>query len=438
MTNTVASARGASPWKTASLAGMASYLDAAVLISTGTALVLYRPTFGIDDVQFGLLSSLLTFCFAAGALFGGRLGDRFGRRAVYAVTLIGLVVAMALMTFAAGIPMLFVGVILAGLSVGADLPVSLALIAEASPADRKGRFVAFSAILWLVGISASNGLSAIVGGMGELGGRIMFAHVGVVALVVLLLRITLPESREWRAARDANAAAAADGERVDLGSLRRLLRPPFVFALIATALFYAAWTVASNTVGQFSALLFTELGGVSVQVFGLIKLVNIPLGLISGFTFMRIVDTRGRYTWFVVGALVQASAFAVPMIFGGTLWTLMYMSYAFSVGAAFAGEALYKVWSQELYPTLLRSTAQGTTIAFARVAAAIAAIFIPTVASSSPESLFILLTGCVVLSSLLGLLWIRRLPKAPAEAPATAGVTNAVDAASSGSAISRS
>ncbi|GAA3663489.1 MFS transporter [Microbacterium marinilacus] len=409
--------RTARPWKTAFLAGMASYLDAAVLISTGTALVLYRPTIGIDDLQFGLLSSLLTLCFAVGALFGGRLGDRFGRRTVYSVTLVGLIVAMGVMALASSVPMLFVGVVLAGLAIGADLPVSLALIAEDSPEGQKGRFVAFSAILWLVGISASNGLSAVVGGMGELGGRIMFAHVGVVAIVVLLLRMTLPESPEWLAAR-ARRAAQEDGERIDLDSLRRLFRPPFIYALAATGLFYAAWTIASNTMGQFSALLFTELGGTTIQLFGLIKLVNIPLGLLSGFAFMRIVDTRWRYRWFVVGAVIQIAAFATPLLFDGALWSLMVMTYAFSVGAAFAGEALFKVWSQELYPTLLRSTAQGASIAFARIAAAGAAVFIPTLATQNPSSLFVLLTACIVASSLIGFLWVRVLPTAPSDAVA--------------------
>ncbi len=409
--------RAPRPWTTAVLAGMASYLDAAVLITTGIALVLYRPSLGIDDLQFGLLSSLLTLCFAFGALFGGRLGDRFGRRIVYTTTLVALVVAMGVMAFAVNVPMLMIGVIIAGLSIGADLPVSLAMLAEEAPEGKRGKFVAFSAILWIVGISVSNGLSALLGGLGDLGGRLMFAHIGLVALVVLLLRASSSESQEWVRARAANAAAAAspNQERIDLGSLKRLLHPPFVFALLATGVFYASWTIASNTVGQFSALLFVELGGTTVQTFGLIKLVNIPLGLLTGFLFMRIVDTRFRYTWFVLGAVIQASAFTVPMVFGGQLWSLMYMAYAFSVGAALAGEALYKVWSQELYPTLLRTTAQGSTIAFARIIAAGAAIFIPTLAASDPSALFTVLTCCVVFSSLIGFFWIRRLPKATAD-----------------------
>lgn len=405
----------AHPWRTAVLAGMASYLDAAVLISTGIALVLYRPVMEINDLQFGLLSSLLTFCFAGGALFGGRLGDIVGRRKVYSVTLLTLIIAMAIMAFAPSTGYLFVGVVLAGLAIGADLPVSLALISEASPKGEKGKYVAFSAILWLVGIGMSNALSALLGGLGVLGGRIMFAHVGVVALVVLILRFSVKESNEWATAHAKNAAQRSRGQDIDLGSLKRLFRPPFLFALVATALFYAAWTIASNTMGQFGALLFVELGGTTVQIYGLLKLVNIPLGILSGMWFMRVVDTKSRYFWFVVGALVQIAAFAMPMVFGGQLWSLIFMSYAFSVGAAFAGEALYKVWSQELYPTLLRSTAQGTTIAFARVVAAIAAIFIPTIANSDPHSLFVLLTSCVTASSLIGFLWIRRLPKAPAD-----------------------
>lgn len=406
-------------WKTAVLAGMASYLDAAVLISTGTALVLYRPAMGITDLAFGWLSSLLTFSFAAGALFGGRLGDRIGRRAVYSATLVALVVAMVIMAWAPSVSGLFVGVVIAGLAIGADLPVSLALIAEEAPPGERGRFVGFSAILWLVGIGASNGLSALVGAMEMTGGRLLFAHIGVVALIVLVARLTMPESPEWKAAREREAHGAIAGDHVTIGSLRRLTTRRFLTALVATSLFYAFWTVASNTMGQFSALLFTELGGTTVQVFGILKLVNIPLGLLTGFLFMRIVDGRHRYRWFVVGALIQSAAFVAPMLTGGQLWSLIFMSYAFSVGAALAGEALYKVWTQELFPTLLRATAQGLTIAVARVIAAVAAIFIPTIAAANPHGLFVLLLACVSISSLLGFFWVRRLPREEEEERST-------------------
>ncbi|MFJ9590430.1 MFS transporter [Streptomyces acidicola] len=401
------------------LAGMASYLDAAVLISTGIALVLYRPVLAIGDSELGLLSSLLTFTFAIGALVGGRLGDRFGRRRVYTVTLLCLVAATTVLALAINSAMLFVGIIVAGFAVGADLPVSLALIAEEAPDKQKGKFVAFSSILWLIGIYGSNALSAAVGGLGATGGRIMFAQITVVALVVLILRMTMPESPEWAEAKAAARRRSQDGERIDLESLRRLLRPPFVVALAATALFNTVWVIASNTLGQFSTFLFVRLADVSVQTTGLLKLVNIPIGVLCGWLFMRAVDTRRRYPWFAFGTVMQIVAFGTPMVFGPHLWTLLVMTYGFCIGAAFAGEALYKVWSQELYPTLLRATGQGTTIAVARVIAAIAAIFIPTLATNSPTALFALTTSCVAASSAIGLLWIRKLPTADSDAVAS-------------------
>lgn len=414
--NMVLTSRPHRPWRTAVFAGMASYLDAAILISTGIALVLYRPVLGFTTVEFGLLSAFLTFSFAAGALVGGRLGDRFGRRRVYTVTLIGLFVAAVVLATATSVVTLFPAVILAGFAVGADLPVSLALIAEEAPEGQKGKFVAFSAILWLVGISASNGLSAIVGGMGDLGGRIMFIHVAVVSLIVLIFRASSPESPEWQAAK-RSVASPAEGGLTDLASLRRLARPPYIIALISTALFYATWVIASNTLGQFSTFLFTQLGGVSVQATGLIKLVNIPIGVVCGLLFMRAVDSRRRYNWFVIGSILQIVAFGTPLAFGAQLWTLLVMSYGFSFGAAFAGEAIYKVWSQEFYPTLLRTTAQGSTMAFARVIAGTVAIFIPTLVVTQPSSLFVIVTSCVAFSSIIGYFWIRRLPKATSDAP---------------------
>src|SRR3954469_15729536 len=155
-------------WKVAVLAGMASYLDAGVIVTGGGTFVLYRNAFGFAAGTIGILSALLTLLFAIGALVGGRLGDRFGRRKVFTVTMIGLSVGIGLMAGAQNVAMLYVATILVGFSIGADLPVSMAMINEEAPPGAKARLVAFSHVLWMLAIIVVFALQALVGDLGVL------------------------------------------------------------------------------------------------------------------------------------------------------------------------------------------------------------------------------------------------------------------------------
>lgn len=58
--------------------------------------------------------------------------------------------------------------------------------------------------------------------------------------------------------------------------------------------------------------------------------------------------------------IVNVVAFAVPLVLGFSATSFVVMMFCFGIGAGFCGESIYKVWSQELFPTLLRSTAQGS------------------------------------------------------------------------------
>lgn len=121
--------------------------------------------------------------------------------------------------------------------------MSLALAAEEAPEGAKGRMVARSGVLWMLGIGVVVVLSIVVGAYRELGARLLYAQLLVVSLVVLVLRSRMKESTEWTAAR----IAAPVSERVDLESLRRLLAPPLLAPLLATRLFYAVWNLGAVT-----------------------------------------------------------------------------------------------------------------------------------------------------------------------------------------------
>jgi inositol transporter-like SP family MFS transporter len=399
-------------WKVAVLAGMASYLDAGCIVTTGGTLVLYKDEFGLGAGSLGLLSALLTFLFAFGALAGGRLGDRFGRRKVFTVTMIGLAVGIALMAGAQNVAMLYIGIVIIGFSIGADLPVSLAMINEEAPVGAKAKLVAFSHVLWMIAIGTTLALQAVVGDLGVLGGRIMWLHLLIVAVVVLVLRSTMPESTEWTAAQErAEEGRVVDAAGHHLNAGATLLRKPFVFPLIALGLFYGVVNLSANTAGQFATLMYTELAHVSVSAAGVFGLLVLGISFLSALMFMRIIEWPSRMTFFLVGGILYIIAQALPLVFGVSVATLIAWQALGGIGGAFAGEPMWKIWSQELFPTLLRSSGQGATVFFTRVLAAVVALGTPVLLEFGPPVLFAFLTVCVTFTTALGWFWIRRMPK---------------------------
>ncbi|MBF0722323.1 MFS transporter [Sanguibacter inulinus] len=409
-------------WFRTSVAGMASYLDAAAIISTGTALVLYQEPLGLTVGDIGRLSALLTFMIAVGALVGGRLGDLYGRKRVFMVTMALYTVGAALMVVAGGPALLYVGVVLLGIAVGADLPVSLAMIAEEAPEGARGRLVSFSHILWLVGILAAQLLGIIVGNMGQTGGRALYVHLTVVAIVTMVLRARLPESHLWAAAHQGDPALApaatgggpgqaAPGDSVDLGTLKQLLRGPFLAPMLAVALFYALVNIGANTGGQFNTYMYVNLAGSTVQLASTVSFITFGIAFGATYLLMRIVDGSNRMRWFTVMAVFYTAGYLVPAILGVHLWTLVTMGVVGSIAGAIAGEPMFKIWAQELFPTVYRSTAQGVMIAITRVVAAVVALWTPTLLDSSPSLLFFFVAACIACGALIGIFWINRYPR---------------------------
>lgn len=415
-------------WRTATLGGMASYMDAATIVSTGTALVLFQKEFGLTPWDIGALSGLLTLGIAIGALGGGRLGDLIGRRRVFTLDMAVFVVGLVLLVGAVNTPMLYAGVIIAGLAMGADLPTSLALIAEEATPGSRGKLIAFSQLLWTGGIVGAIIVGTVAANLEALGARILYAHILLVAVVVLVLRRKLVESHEWRAARaEEKAVEVPDAIKAD--SLRHLMHGPLLAALVLTGLFYGIGGLAANTFGQFSTYLYVNIIGIEIGTAVFISLLGIPVGVVAAIVFMRVADRPSRMRWFTGGVIMTWVGTGLPLVVGLNLVTMLVMGFFLGIGMSFAGEAMYKVWSQELFPTLLRGTAQGITIAFCRALAAGFAFVTPAIATASPTALVAILFGATVLAGLIGF-GIPRLPLAveptlttPATIPTTTPTT---------------
>ena len=385
--------RAPNEWWTGIVAGMASYVDAAAILATGIALVIYQFTIGITPGQIGIMSGALTFCVAIGALVGGRLGDRFGRRPVFVVTMVLIVAGSALATFGTAFPVLLPGVILMGLGVGADLPVSLATIAESASDRNRGKLILLSNMLWVAGILSSIAIASVSGDLGRLGGQLMFGQVGVVALLVLVARLTIPESDLWLKERQLREAGE-DVIRPKVG-VRDLLRGPYAVPFIALLVFYTLTNLGANTAGSFSTFIAVNYAGTTVEAFNQWALIAMVVSFAPGLLFMKFVDTGKRMAFFAVGAVLATASYLYLAVAGFTLTTMVVALFVALVGNTFAFEGIMKVWTQESFPTMLRSTAQGSIVAVARVAAALLASVTPALLQASPQGTYIGLTVVV-------------------------------------------
>jgi inositol transporter-like SP family MFS transporter len=336
---------------------------------------------------------------------GGRLGDKFGRRRVFLTTLSLYFVAAVVLMFVPSVAVLYAGLVVLGLAAGADLPVSMAMVAESAPEDKRGKMVTFSHMLWMAGILGVIIISIFFGNAGILGVQVIYGHLAAVALIAVALRWGIPESKAWA----ESVSDPLDEDRVDLRSLRTLFTPKLIAPLVATGLFYALVNIFANTNGQFSIYLYVNVAGVDVATASMLGLVVLVLSVAGLFIMMRVVDTSNRHRAFVIAAIAALAAIAIPLVFGVTALTLTIMGVVGALAGAIAGEPMYKIWSQELFPTAHRSTAQGITMAFARLVAAAVALVTPLIISAGPAMLFVFLIATSAAAFLIGIFWIFRM-----------------------------
>ncbi len=391
-------------WKLAVAGGMASYLDSGLIVSLGIALPIWSTSFQLDAWAIGIISAGLTFAIAVGALFGGRIADLFGRTRVFNIDVLLYLVGAVLVLAAPNQAVLVTGVLIAGVAAGADLPTSIAVISERAPAGGQGRMVAFTQVMWTVGIVMATLLGFLFSGLSDLGARLLFAHLAIAALVTWLVRVFSPAF----ARLEVQALPSGSEERaLPLAGLLRDRR--YLAAIGLTALFYIAYGVVANTIGQFKTYFLVEVGGATQTVATGFAFVATLIGLTCAVLFTRAADGPWRNRLFGIGAAGLVAGLLLIVFTGGTILPVVFVFLiVYNLSNPFCGEAVYKVWTQESFPPNVRATVQGITYAIARFVFAGVALVTPALIAWSPSGLFAMLAGLAVTSALLGAVLIRR------------------------------
>jgi inositol transporter-like SP family MFS transporter len=398
---------------------MASYIDAGSIVAVAAGLALWAEYLNLDNTTLGLLAAFGPNAIGAaiGAVIGGRLGDLLGRKRIYQYDLLLYAFGTLWMVFAFNTPMLFIGTFLVGLAVGADVPTSLALVGELAPSKARSKLMGLTQVAWSLGPIITLVLALVLAPYGLLGIRIVFVHLFVVAMVTWWLRQGLTESATWTAAAGGSSSSNEQpGEERDLlaaGRLRNLFSGYTLKAIVFTAVVYTFWNLAAGTYGFFLPYFLNTMGLESQAAdVGLQSLWFITTLVFVVLIFMPLGDGRHRRLIFGVGAVCQIVAFLLLVFFpldgpaGFNILAAVANIILFGIGAAIAGEPHYKVWSQEVFPTMLRTTAQGLTFAVARFSLGIWSFFVPTIAATGFEGVALILVIFLSISGVVGFLFM--------------------------------
>lgn len=136
---------------------------------------------------------------------------------------------------------------------------------------------------------------------------------------------------------------------------------------------------------------------------------NFTMSMISVIIiFMPLSDKVNQRLMFAVAAAMQVGGMALLAIFPLTLPLALTYVTVMALAGGFGAQAFFQLWSSELFPTLIRSSAQGVAFAVVRIGLGFWSFFVPALTATGFHTLAWILTGFLVVSGVVGTIWAPR------------------------------
>jgi len=355
-------------------------------------LIVILTTVFIDLVGFGIVIPVLPF-YAEGTIFNatprtigllfasysimqlifspilGGLSDKYGRRPVLLVSIIGTGIGFLVLGFARTLTMLFVGRILDGIT-GGNISTAQAYIADITTKENRATGMGLIGAAFGVGFVFGPAIGGILSRWG-IHVPFLFA-AGLCFANAILLYFRLPETVTAQRP-PTNRAARGRG----FGQLFESLKQPrLAFVLTIYFLFVVSFSIMTTSFSLYTMFRF----GYDAQHTGyLFAYVGIIAVIIQGGLIGRLVKRFGELPLIIVGALFFAiSLFAVPFVgpAAGGLGALLLGGGVFSMGNSLATPALTSLASKSA-----GAKEQGTVLGVTQSVASLARAIGPSVAA---------------------------------------------------------
>ncbi|HBL7349660.1 TPA: MFS transporter [Listeria monocytogenes] len=385
---------------------LTNYLDSGCIVAGASGLTLWATQFGLSSFAVGLLGAVSANALgsAIGALIGGHLADKYGRKFIYTYNMLVYMLGVTIIMFAMNFPMLLIGFLVTGLSVGAGVPASWTYISEMADPSIRARNIGISQFAWSCGPAIIFTLGIIVSPLGLLGNRLLFLSLLIVAFVAWQLQRKLEESKDWEA------------EQVKMKESGNRLEHPFKTAFssmvnVKSVLFlvgvYLFWNLVAGAMGFFMPFVYETVGGLSNTQANLLQAVLWILTAASTyFGFAKFGDRVSHRGLFFVGALMAVASWVVLTFVGMSwvgLWTFVIL---WGISAGIGAQAFYALWSTELFPTKYRGGVQGVMFFLVRGSTGVWSIVFPVILANLGFTVAgTIMIGLLTVSLLIGVIW---------------------------------
>lgn len=365
---------------------LTNYLDAGAIVAGASGLTLWQNYLGLSEGHLGWLNAISANCLGAaiGAIIGGFMADKYGRKAIYSYNMLIYMTGVALVMLSVNFPMLLAGFLITGISVGVGVPASWTYISESSEQTKRGRNIAISQMAWGVGpfvilvlgmlfapegiaFGITESIAKWIGGAAISGAalnvwssRIVFFSLFLVALLAWILQRRLDESKEWTAAKAADQGNAAQKKGVfsSFGSL--FTNKINVRTICFLAGIYLTWNMVASVMGFFQPHIYETAGGLSNADANMFSAGNWAIVIITTFFFSLIVDRVPHRILYITGLVIAIAAWVMVAFVGVSNMTgLIIFTVLWAVQGGISVQAFYALWASELFPAKYRAAAQG-------------------------------------------------------------------------------
>src|SRR5258707_11681463 len=153
----------------------------------------YSKKFGLSDFQNGLLFALFSICQFIATPIIGRLSDKYGRRPMLLLSIVGTAASFFMMAFAPSAIFLFLARALDGLTAG-NIPVAFAVISDSTKPEQRAKAFGLIGSAFSFGFVFGPAVSALTVGFGK---GVPFLIAGAITVIAAILTaLYLPETNK--------------------------------------------------------------------------------------------------------------------------------------------------------------------------------------------------------------------------------------------------